>query len=154
MIPDSVIPGRAVAASLDEETDAVGAVESLRRELEQSQRELDRCEKRYGTNTDIAGRKKAEALLAGENRILEMVATGKPLAAILEELCCLVDSISTDSMASVLLVDSANCLRNGAAPGYQRTSCRLLTESRSGRRLAPAAQPHTSRSRSLLQTSK
>src|SRR6266481_2378896 len=33
----------------------------------------------YGTNTDIDDRKRAEALLAGENQILEMVATGRPL---------------------------------------------------------------------------
>jgi len=32
----------------------------------------------FGTNTDIDERKKAEALLAGENKILEMVATGRP----------------------------------------------------------------------------
>jgi PAS domain S-box-containing protein len=74
----------------------------------------------FGTNTDIDQRKKADAVLAGENKILEMVAAGKPLTAILEELCCLVDSISTDSMASVLLVDSANCLRTGAAPRFPK----------------------------------
>ncbi|HUD49760.1 MAG TPA: GAF domain-containing protein [Candidatus Baltobacteraceae bacterium] len=74
----------------------------------------------FGTNTDIEDRKKADAVLAGENQILEMVAAGKPLTAILEELCCLVDSISADSMSSVLLVDSANCLRAGAAPRFPR----------------------------------
>jgi signal transduction histidine kinase len=67
-------------------------------------------------NAELLNRKSSEALLAGENRILEMVATGKPLAAILEAVCYLVDSISIDSMASVLLVDSDNCLRIGAAP--------------------------------------
>jgi PAS domain S-box-containing protein len=74
----------------------------------------------FGTNTDIDERKTADAVLAGENKILEMVAAGKPLTAILEALCCLVDSISTDSMASVLLVDSANCLRIGAAPRFPK----------------------------------
>jgi PAS domain S-box-containing protein len=39
----------------------------------------------YGTNTDIDDRKRAETLLAGENQILEMVATGKPLGVILDE---------------------------------------------------------------------
>ena len=70
----------------------------------------------FGTNTDIDDRKKAEALLAGENKILEMVATGKPLAVILTELCSLFDSISACSMASVLLVDSEDRLRKGAGP--------------------------------------
>lgn len=53
--------------------------------------------------------KKAEALFAGENKILEMVATGRPLEETLEELCQIVDDLSIDSMASVLLVDSAGC---------------------------------------------
>jgi len=75
----------------------------------------------FGTNTDIDDRKKAEALLAGENKILEMVATGKPLAVILKELCSLFDSISACSMASVLLVDSEDRLRKGAGPSPERT---------------------------------
>jgi GAF domain-containing protein len=78
------------------------------------------------TNTDIDGRKKAEALLAGENKILEMVATGKPLATVMHELCCLVDSLSTDSMASVLLVDLNNCLRVGAAPRFPKDFMSLI----------------------------
>ncbi len=72
----------------------------------------------FGTNTNIDERRKADAVRAGENKILEMVSAGKPLAAILEELCFLVDSVSPDSMASVLLVDSANRLRKGAAPRF------------------------------------
>ncbi len=55
-----------------------------------------------------------------------MVAAGKPLTAILEELCFLVDSISADSMASVLLVDSANCLRKGAAPRFSKEFISLV----------------------------
>lgn len=69
----------------------------------------------FGTNTDIDDRKKAVALLAGENIILEMVATGKPLTTILEELCSLVDRVLAASMSLVLLLDSYNCLRKGAA---------------------------------------
>ncbi len=86
----------------------------------------------FGTNTDIEERKKADAVLAGENQILEMVAAGKPLTAILEELCCLVDSISADSMASVLLVDSANCLRAGAAPRFPKEFISLIDGIRIG----------------------
>lgn len=80
----------------------------------------------FGTNTDIDDLKKAEALLAGENKILEMVAAGKPLPVILEELCSLFDSISPDSMASVLLIDSANCLRRGAAPRFPKDFIALV----------------------------
>jgi transposase len=43
----------------------------------------------FGTNTDIDGRKRAEALLAGENRILEMVATGCPWIALQSTSCAL-----------------------------------------------------------------
>src|SRR5271168_2551714 len=66
----------------------------------------------FGTDTDIDSLKKSTTLLAGENKILQMVAVGKPLALILEEVCNLVESICTDSMASVLLIDSADCLRS------------------------------------------
>src|SRR6266705_3246845 len=66
---------------------------------------------------DIGDRKRAETLLAGENQILEMVATGKPLGVILDEICRLVDKLSNDSLASILLFDpNGNCLRVAAAP--------------------------------------
>jgi PAS domain S-box-containing protein len=74
----------------------------------------------FGTNTDIDDRKKAEALLAGENKILEMVATGKPLTLILAELCLFFDGIAGSSMASVLLVDSEDRLRKGAGPNLPK----------------------------------
>jgi signal transduction histidine kinase len=76
--------------------------------------------------TGVDEPKKADAVLAGEKKILEMVAAGKPLAAILEELCYLVDSVSADSLASVLLVDSANRLRTGAAPRFPKEFISLI----------------------------
>jgi PAS domain S-box-containing protein len=72
----------------------------------------------FGTNTDINDRKNAEALLAGENKILEMVATGGSFTAILEELCHLVERIYPDTVTSVTLVDSNDYLKLGAAPHY------------------------------------
>ena len=69
----------------------------------------------YGIATDIEDRKRAEALLAGEKRILEMVARGASLAQILETLCRLVEEQIHDVLASVLLVEG-NRLRHGAAP--------------------------------------
>jgi len=41
----------------------------------------------YGANTDIADRKRAEALLAAEKQTLEMIANGACLPDILEKLC-------------------------------------------------------------------
>ena len=73
----------------------------------------------YGTNTDIDDRKRAEALLAGENQILEMVATGRPLGVILDGLCRLVDKLCDNSLASILLIDpNGSCLRRGAGPSF------------------------------------
>jgi PAS domain S-box-containing protein len=73
----------------------------------------------YGTNTDIDDRKRAEALLAAENQILEMVATGRPLAVILDGLCRLVDTLCDKSLASILLMDpNGRCLRRGAGPSF------------------------------------
>ena len=73
----------------------------------------------YGTNTDIDDRKRAEALLAGENQILEMVATGRPLAVILDGLCRIVDKLCDNSLASILLIDpDGSCLRRGAGPSF------------------------------------
>jgi PAS domain S-box-containing protein len=71
----------------------------------------------YGINTDIDDRKRAEALLAAENKILEMVATGRPLVVILDGLCRLVDTLCDKSLASILLIDpNGLCLRRGAGP--------------------------------------
>src|SRR6266704_1710707 len=67
----------------------------------------------------VDDRKRAEMLLAGENQILEMVATGRPLAAILDGLCRLVDKLCDKSLASILLIDpNGRCLRRGAGPSF------------------------------------
>src|SRR5438876_3204162 len=66
---------------------------------------------------DISQRKRREALLAGENRILEMVARGDPLADILDTLCLLVEDQSSGVLASILLMDpNGKQLRHGGAP--------------------------------------
>src|SRR4029077_4211341 len=54
---------------------------------------------------NISNRKRREALLAGENRVLEMVAKGDSLADILDNLCVLVEGQSTGVIASILLMD-------------------------------------------------
>ena len=60
----------------------------------------------YGISTDIDDQKRAEALLTGENRLLEMVATGQPLGATLSELCLLVQELcATCTCCSILLLD-------------------------------------------------
>ena len=70
----------------------------------------------YGTNTDIEDRKQAEALLASEKRLLEMVAGSHSLKEILGALCQLVESTSSGCYCSVALVDPTGThLEYGAA---------------------------------------
>src|SRR5213592_1968528 len=54
---------------------------------------------------DISERKKAEALLAAEKRILEMIATGVPLKEILNALCLFIEEQRSGTLASVLLLN-------------------------------------------------
>jgi PAS domain S-box-containing protein len=70
-----------------------------------------------GTTVDITARKRAEALLAGEKRLLEMVARGDSLSRILDALCRLVEELASGSLSSILLLEpNGNRLRHGAAP--------------------------------------
>lgn len=48
----------------------------------------------YGQNTDIEDRKRAEHLLTGEKRLLEMVALGDELPNVLHALCAFVNEVS------------------------------------------------------------
>lgn len=49
-------------------------------------------------------RKRAEALVTGEKRLLEMIATGAPLASILDVLCRVIEEQRSGTLASVLLL--------------------------------------------------
>src|SRR5436190_3235378 len=70
---------------------------------------------------DISQRKRREALLAGENRILEMLAKGNSLGDILDLLCLLVEEQSTGVLASILLMDAnGKQLRHGGAPNLPK----------------------------------
>jgi PAS domain S-box-containing protein len=79
--------------------------------------ELGRVVKWYGTAIEIEDRKRAELVLAGEKRLLEMIARGQSRAFILDALCRLVEELASGSLSSILLLDAnARCLRRGAAP--------------------------------------
>ncbi|PYK32750.1 MAG: hypothetical protein DME54_15105 [Verrucomicrobia bacterium] len=54
---------------------------------------------------DISERKQSEALLAGEKRLLEMIATGVVLKEILNALCLIIEEQRTGTLASVLLLN-------------------------------------------------
>ena len=70
-----------------------------------------------GTIMDVTDQKRSGTLLAGEKHLLEMIARGDSLAAILDALCRLVEELAPGSSASMLLLDpNTRCLRHGAAP--------------------------------------
>jgi signal transduction histidine kinase len=69
-------------------------------------------------NTDIEDRTREQALLAGEKRILKMIAKGDSLGLTLNEICHLVGEFSPGSLCSILQVDWTEFqFHHGAAPG-------------------------------------
>src|SRR2546427_5256954 len=119
-------------AHLEETAATAKTVESLRPELERCQSELEVCRLRMGEL------EQAEALLAGENRLLEMVATGESLPSILDGICRLVENISGGSLCSILLLDpNGDRLWHGAAPSLPAS----YTSAFGGRAIGPATGP-------------
>jgi PAS domain S-box-containing protein len=73
----------------------------------------------YGTNTDIDDRKWAEAVLAAEKKILELITGNNSLATILEALCRLVEEMFSGSLCAILFLDAdGERLRKGVAPSF------------------------------------
>lgn len=71
----------------------------------------------YGQWTDIDDRKRTEALLAGEKRLLEMVAWGCSLPVVLDGLCQLVEDTASGCHCSIVLLDpGGTTIQHGAAP--------------------------------------
>jgi PAS domain S-box-containing protein len=71
----------------------------------------------YFLQTDIDARKHAEALLIGENRLLEMVALGRPVPIVLEAICRLVEETIAGCHCGILLIDpSGATFQRGVAP--------------------------------------
>jgi PAS domain S-box-containing protein len=70
---------------------------------------------------DISKRKQGQALLAGEKRLLEMVAKGDSLSAILDAICRLVEELCSGCLCSILLLDSTGKrLWQGAGPSIPK----------------------------------
>lgn len=89
-----------------------------------------------GAVTDITERKRTESLLAGEKRLLEMVARGDPLSSILNALCQLGEELVVGALVSILLVSAdAKSLSHGAAPSLPSR----YTESIDGGLIGPRA---------------
>ena len=72
----------------------------------------------YASSLDITEQRRNEAFIRKQSEILEMIATGKPLADSLAALCRLVETQQENTLASVLLIDvDGRHLRHGAGPG-------------------------------------
>src|SRR5713101_6901187 len=87
----------------------------------------------YGANTDIDDRKRAEALLAAENRTLEMIASGASLEEILERLCVAIDGQTRNIKSAVMLMDADGMhLRHAAGPRVPKGWIDAITPLRIG----------------------
>jgi PAS domain S-box-containing protein len=82
-----------------------------------------RLVKWYGQTLDIDDVKRAEALLAGEKRLLEMLAKGHSLDGLLDAVCLLVEQLASGTKAAIMLLDDAPrpLLRTHAAPSLPRS---------------------------------
>lgn len=72
--------------------------------------------------TDIDDRKRAEALLAAEKRLLEMIVTGQPLPAVLDDLCRQVEAISDDCLCNISLISPDDVTFQQGAPQHPELS--------------------------------
>src|SRR5213594_1102146 len=121
-----------VKTRLEQTTDDAKRVESLRIEMERCQRELEACRLRLGEL------EQGEALLAGENGLVELVAKGEALPSILDGICRLVEEISSGSLCSILLLDPRDHrLRHGAAPSLPGSYISAF----GGRTIGPSTGP-------------
>lgn len=81
----------------------------------------------YGQNTDIEDRKRAEALLAGEKQLLELVASGATLTDVLHSVCRFVEATDASCYCSILLIDDDGArVRHVAAPTLPGTFTRAI----------------------------
>ena len=70
-----------------------------------------------GVGRDITERKKVEQMLASETRVLEMMGSDAPLSAVLEEICRMIEGVSSGVLCAVMLLDDEGAhLRRGAGP--------------------------------------
>ena len=81
----------------------------------------------YARLIDATIRKRAKALLAGQNALLEMVARGACLQDTLDSLMRLVESLSDGVLCSVMLLDEDGChMRCASSPSLPRAYTDLL----------------------------
>jgi PAS domain S-box-containing protein len=96
-------------------------------------------QERNGPCTDaVADRQWAEAVLAGEKQVLEMIARGSDLGPVLDALCRVAEAISHGPLCSILLLDAkGERLWHGAGPSLPQG----YIEQFNGREIASCAGP-------------
>src|SRR5262249_8043792 len=120
-----IFDGLLMNASKLENNDALAALDSPRLELG--------CE-----NNPREDRQWAEAALAGEKRVLEMIAGGQPLSVILDALCQVVEEICQGSLCSILLLDAKG---DQLYPGASASLPKSYTDAFNGREIASCWGP-------------
>ena len=81
----------------------------------------------HGVVREITALKRAEILLSGEKKVLEMMAEGAPLRTILETITRNVEADANDTRCSILLLDAAGIhLQHGAAPSLPESYNRAI----------------------------
>ena len=89
-----------------------------------------------GSWFDITSRKRTEAVQAGQNRVLKLLATRGGLGEVLDTLVRTIEDQAPGMFCSVLLYDRATqCLRHGAAPSIPREYSQAVD----GIRIGPSA---------------
>src|SRR5438445_4028474 len=82
-----------------------------------AQRTVELAKANEDLRGEIAERARARTLLAGENELLQMVASGRALADVLECLCRFVEDMAGDCICGAYLIDwSIPAFLNGTAP--------------------------------------
>lgn len=72
-----------------------------------------------GISRDITERRLEDAFRAAQHQVLEMIATGSPLPAVLESLVHLIEAHCDGMLCTVLLLDEdGTTIRHGAAPSF------------------------------------
>ncbi|THK39614.1 EAL domain-containing protein [Ensifer sp. MPMI2T] len=80
-----------------------------------------------GVSRDISDRKAAERLLEGQARLLEMIATGKPLDQFFTDLILLIELLLPSVKGSILLLsEDGQHLLHGAAPSLDEVFCATI----------------------------
>lgn len=80
-----------------------------------------------GTSVDITARKRSEAMLFAQKRILEMIASGTPLTQTLDAMVRTIEELVPDMLGSILLMDEDGVhVRHGAAPNLPENFSRAF----------------------------